>query len=53
MSNYPFHEIETKWQKYWDEHKTFKATEDPSVPEEKRQYICHFGSISLNGYDIL
>lgn len=37
--SYPFAEIEPKWQKYWDEHKTFKATEDPSVPEEKRQYI--------------
>jgi len=37
--SYPFNEIEPKWQKYWDEHKTFKATEDPSVPEEKRQYI--------------
>jgi leucyl-tRNA synthetase len=21
MSNYPFHEIEVKWQKYWEDHK--------------------------------
>ena len=37
--DYDFPAIEKKWQKFWDEHKTFKATEDPSVPEEKRQYI--------------
>ena len=39
MSKYPFNEIEPKWQKYWEENKTFKATEDPSVPKEKRAYI--------------
>ena len=36
---YPFKNIEPKWQKYWDEHKTFKAVEDPSVPKEKRRYV--------------
>ncbi|WP_394699369.1 leucine--tRNA ligase [uncultured Sphaerochaeta sp.] len=39
MSNYPFHEIETKWQKYWEENQTFAVTEDPSVPPEKRKYV--------------
>ncbi|MCQ2604615.1 MAG: leucine--tRNA ligase [Spirochaetia bacterium] len=39
MSKYPFTEIEKKWQKYWDEHKTFKAVEDPSIPPEKRKYV--------------
>jgi len=39
MSNYPFHEIETKWQKYWEEHQTYKVTEDPSYPVEKRKYV--------------
>ena len=39
MSKYPFENIEPKWQKYWDEHKTFKATEDPKFPKEKRQYV--------------
>jgi len=28
MDKYPFQEIEPKWQQYWDEHKTFRATED-------------------------
>jgi leucyl-tRNA synthetase len=39
MAKYPFETIEPKWQKYWEEHKTFKAVEDPAIPEEKRQYI--------------
>jgi leucyl-tRNA synthetase len=39
MSKYPFETIEPKWQKYWEEHKTFKAYEDASVPKEKRRYI--------------
>ena len=36
---YPFKTIEPKWQKYWDEHKTFRAVEDESIPKEKRRYI--------------
>jgi leucyl-tRNA synthetase len=36
---YPFESIEPKWQKYWEEHKTFKAQEDPSIPKEKRRYV--------------
>ena len=28
MSKYPFNEIEPKWQKYWEENKTFKAEEE-------------------------
>lgn len=39
MSKYPFNEVEPKWQKYWEEHKTFSVTEDPSYPKEKRAYI--------------
>lgn len=39
MSKYPFTEIEKKWQDYWEENKTFKVTEDPSVPAEKRKYV--------------
>jgi leucyl-tRNA synthetase len=36
---YPFGEIEKRWQAYWEENKTFRVTEDPSVPTEKRRYI--------------
>ena len=36
---YSFKTIEPKWQKYWDEHKTFRAVEDENVPKEKRRYI--------------
>lgn len=39
MAKYPFNEIEPRWQKYWDEHKTFRAVEDPSIPKEKRRYV--------------
>ncbi len=39
MAKYPFSEIEPKWQKYWDEHKTFKASEDPSFPKDRRRYV--------------
>lgn len=39
MSKYPFHEIETKWQKYWEDNQTFAVTEDESVPFEKRKYV--------------
>ncbi|MBU0937026.1 MAG: leucine--tRNA ligase [Spirochaetes bacterium] len=39
MAKYPFSEIEPKWQKYWDEHKTFRAVEDPAFPKEKRRYV--------------
>ena len=39
MSKYPFSEIEPKWQKYWDEHKTFKVTEDEKFPADKRMYV--------------
>ena len=39
MTRYPFDKIETKWQKYWAENKTFKVSEDYSVPKEKRRYV--------------
>ena len=33
---YDFSTIEKKWQKYWDEHKTFKATE---IPGKEKLYV--------------
>ena len=39
MAKYPFETIEPKWQKYWEDHKTFRAAEDPAVPKEKRRYV--------------
>ncbi|MDR1351706.1 MAG: leucine--tRNA ligase [Treponema sp.] len=39
MAKYPFDVIEPKWQRYWEEHKTFKALEDPAFPREKRRYV--------------
>ncbi|WP_062429217.1 leucine--tRNA ligase, partial [Treponema endosymbiont of Eucomonympha sp.] len=39
MSRYPFQTIEPKWQAYWEQHKTFRATEDPEFPKERRRYV--------------
>jgi leucyl-tRNA synthetase len=39
MVKYPFETIEPKWQNYWEEHKTFKASEDPVFPKDKRRYV--------------
>ncbi len=37
--SYDFQQIEPKWQKFWLENKTFKVTEDPAYPKEKRLYV--------------
>jgi len=39
MAKYPFETIEPKWQKYWDDNKTFKTSEDSSFPKDKRRYV--------------
>lgn len=36
LVKYNFNEIEPKWQKYWDDNKTFKASIDPS---RKKYYV--------------
>ena len=33
MSRYEHKAVEQKWQKYWDEHKTFEASDDYSKPK--------------------
>ncbi|KAL3521930.1 hypothetical protein ACH5RR_014764 [Cinchona calisaya] len=35
---YPFHEIEPKWQKYWEEHKTFRTPDDDDLDTSKPKY---------------
>jgi leucyl-tRNA synthetase len=39
VPKYPFQTIESKWQRYWAEHKTFSASEDPAFPKDKRRYV--------------
>jgi leucyl-tRNA synthetase len=39
MSGYEFTRIEKKWQRFWDQDETFKVTEDPTIPKEKRLYV--------------
>ncbi|MCK6543735.1 leucine--tRNA ligase [bacterium] len=38
-AKYDFTKIEAKWQAYWNQHKTFRVTEDPKFPKEKRFYV--------------
>ena len=33
MKSYDFQAIEKKWQKYWDDHKTFHASDDYTKPK--------------------
>jgi leucyl-tRNA synthetase len=39
MSTYPFNEIEKRWQEFWEKNQTFKVSEDPSYPPDKRKYV--------------
>ena len=38
--SYPFSNIGSKWQQYWDEHETFKAVEDSS---KRKLYVLDPG----------
>ncbi len=39
MSKFPHRAIEAKWQAWWGQNKTFRVTEDPAIPKEKRRYV--------------
>jgi leucyl-tRNA synthetase len=39
MDKLPFDQIEPKWQAYWEKHKTYRVTEDPAVPRQRRVYV--------------
>jgi leucyl-tRNA synthetase len=36
---YPFHEIEEKWQRYWDEHQTFRTPDEVPGDEKEKFYV--------------
>jgi len=38
MANYPFSEIEKKWQEYWERNKTFRTPDEPD-PNKKKSYV--------------
>lgn len=50
MSNYPFNLIEPKWQRYWEERRTFCVTEDKS--KEKRYILDMFPYPSAQGLHV-
>lgn len=35
---YPFHEIEPKWQRFWDEFRTFRTPDDDDIDTSKPKY---------------
>ena len=37
--DYDFRTLEKKWQAWWDEHRTFKVTEDPAYAPDRRLYV--------------
>ncbi|MEJ5285394.1 MAG: leucine--tRNA ligase [Brevinematales bacterium] len=37
--SFDFKAIEKKWRDYWEKNKTYRVTEDPSYPEDKRLYV--------------
>ncbi len=40
--SYPFHDIETKWQHYWEEHQTFRTPDEVPEGEEKAYVLDMF-----------
>ncbi len=42
MAAYPSAEIEPKWQRYWDEHETFRAPEEPDASRPKHYVLDMF-----------
>ncbi|HMO50169.1 MAG TPA: leucine--tRNA ligase [Kiritimatiellia bacterium] len=38
MARYPFAELEPKWQRYWDEHRTFRTPAEPD-PAKPKYYV--------------
>jgi leucyl-tRNA synthetase len=39
LEKYDPSKIEKKWQDFWDQDKTFRVTEDPAFPPDKRFYV--------------
>ncbi|KAL2931294.1 Leucine--tRNA ligase chloroplastic/mitochondrial [Bienertia sinuspersici] len=44
---YPFHEIEPKWQKYWEDNKTFRTPDDVDTSKPKFYVLDMFPYPSL------
>lgn len=50
---YPFHEIEPKWQRYWEDNRTFRTTDDVDTSKPKFYVLDMFPyprSLSLSFY---
>jgi len=49
---YPFHDIEPKWQDYWEEHQTFRTPDDVPDDEEKVYVLDMFPYPSGSGLHV-
>ena len=52
MSNYPFENIETKWQQVWDDQKTFRTPPDPDMSKPKFYVLDMFPYPSGSGLHV-
>ncbi|HMP90152.1 MAG TPA: leucine--tRNA ligase [Kiritimatiellia bacterium] len=52
MAKYPFTEIEKKWQKYWDEHKTFRTPDTLDAHRPKYYVLDMFPYPSGDGLHV-
>jgi len=52
MSGYPFKEIELKWQRYWEQNKTFKTPERPDRSKPKYYVLDMFPYPSGEGLHV-
>ncbi|KAF8031909.1 hypothetical protein BT93_D0964 [Corymbia citriodora subsp. variegata] len=50
---YPFHEIEPKWQEYWEKDKTFRTADDIDTSKPKFYVLDMFPYPSGAGTDVL
>ncbi|HLE55774.1 MAG TPA: leucine--tRNA ligase [Rhodothermia bacterium] len=52
MASYPSHEIEPKWQRYWEENRTFRTPEDPDLHRPKYYVLDMFPYPSGSGLHV-
>jgi len=52
MAGYPFKEIEAKWQRYWEEHRTFRTPDDVDTSKPKYYVLDMFPYPSGEGLHV-
>lgn len=52
MAGYPFKDIESKWQRYWEEHRTFRTPDDVDMSKPKYYVLDMFPYPSGDGLHV-